>query len=238
VLLSSVFLGAFTVAFVAIADPYKIPASGDHPLTTPIWAMLGQFDKNEVYVWNESVGELLLGTYLVISQIVLVNLLIAMMGDTYGTIKERADEEWKFGRMVTVQETTVRMSALPPPFNLLTTVPAFLRVMVWSKLTGQSAEDYDLLKDGAEQDEKSKEAELAAQHQAKRAKQKVAKKLLRKLKLNEEQMPINLEDGFAELRENQQQMSETLATITRQLASQDKRASTRSAITSMMQSNR
>ena len=238
VLLSSVFLGAFTVAFVAIADPYKIPASGDHPLTTPIWAMLGQFDKNEVYVWNESVGELLLGTYLVISQIVLVNLLIAMMGDTYGTIKERADEEWKFGRMVTVQETTVRMSALPPPFNLLTTVPAFLRVMVWSKLTGQSAEDYDLLKDGAEQDENSKEAELAAQHQAKRAKQKVAKKLLRKLKLNEEQMPINLEDGFAELRENQQQMSETLATITRQLASQDKRASTRSAITSMMQSNR
>lgn len=239
VLVSSVFLGAFTVAFVAIADPYKIPDTGDHPLTTPIWAMLGQFDKNEVYVWNEYVGELLLGLYLVISQIVLVNLLIAMMGDTYGTIKERADEEWKYGRMVSVQETTVRLSATPPPFNLIVTVPSWWRINVWDPLVkGKSDGEYNLLRDDdVDMDSaEAKAAEKELQSKAKKAKQKVAKKLLRKLKLSEEQMPMPSEDSFQELRENQHQMAESLQTIMRQLSSQAK--GTRPRIGSPMMSTR
>ena len=57
-----------------------------------MWAMLGNFDEHEVMRWNPTVGAALLWLYVVVAQIILVNLLIAMMGDTYRLLKERADE--------------------------------------------------------------------------------------------------------------------------------------------------
>ena len=124
-LVSLVFTGGFTVAFVAISDPAAVHASPDHPITVPMWAMLGVFDVHEVDRWNPGIGAILLWLYVVVAQIILVNLLIAMMGDTFGTIKERADEEWKFGRIRSVMEATERMHPVPPPFNLPITFLAF-----------------------------------------------------------------------------------------------------------------
>ena len=39
--------------------------------------------------------------YVMVSNVLLVNLLIAMMGDTYARIKENADTEWKVRVRVT-----------------------------------------------------------------------------------------------------------------------------------------
>lgn len=82
--------------------------------------------------WNPNVGQLMLWSYLVVSNIVLVNLLIAMMGDTYGTIKEKADEEWKFGRLRSVVEANERMHPLPPPLNLPITFSYFIFIKLGS----------------------------------------------------------------------------------------------------------
>ena len=81
-LISSIVLIAFTVSFVSITDPYVIEDSGAHPITAPLWAMLGSYDLEEVHDWNPSIGKPMLYAYLVASQVVLINLLIAMMGNT------------------------------------------------------------------------------------------------------------------------------------------------------------
>jgi len=131
-LVSGIFLAAFTVAFVTISSPDAIGhGDGDaSPITVALWTMHGAFDQHEVGQWNPQVGEPLLWLYLLISNIVLVNLLIAMMGDTYSEIKHKADEEWKFGRLRSVVQTTERMSPIPPPLNL----PITLWLLVWRYL--------------------------------------------------------------------------------------------------------
>lgn len=70
----------------------------------------------------------MLWVYVMISNVLLVNLLIAMMSDTYSDIKEKADVEWKFARVSSVLEAIERTHPLPPPFSL----PLMLwRFLVW-----------------------------------------------------------------------------------------------------------
>ena len=218
VLVSIIFIGAFTTAFVAISDPTHIETSDDHPLTVPIWAMLGTYDKNEVSRWNESIGEIMLGTYLVISQIVLVNLLIAMMGYTFGAIKENADEEWKFGRLRSVLEASERMSPLPPPFNLPQTSFALMHRMLWadlhpaikSRILWLFGQDFETLTDEDES------YDYAA---AKKAKQKVAKRLLLKLRKQEEEEGPGIAGALAEIKEQNERFVDMLQAQAAQIVS-------------------
>ena len=176
-LVSMVFLGAFTIAFISIADTTKFDAGKDHPMTVPLWATLGTFDVHEVTEWNPSVGQAMLWLYVLVSNVILVNLLIAMMGHTFGVIKERADEEWKYGRLASVLEATERMSPVPPPFNLPITLTHFFRhYILGHELTEQNSHGPD---------------QREAMSIAKKAKQKVARKLLLKYKRH-------LEDQAAE----------------------------------------
>lgn len=41
-------------------------------------------------------ASLLLWIYFVLSQVVLLNLLVAIMGDTWQQIRENSDDEWKY----------------------------------------------------------------------------------------------------------------------------------------------
>ena len=170
-LVSMVFLGAFTVAFISISDTSFIDQGGDHPVTVPLWATLGFFDVHEVHQWNPEVGQAMLFMYVVVSNVILVNLLIAMMGHTFGVIKERADEEWKYGRLASVLEATERMNPMPPPFNLPVTLGHFIKTEVLG-MHNESART-------AQEDENMSIA--------KKAKQKVARKILLKYRLQLEQ---------------------------------------------------
>ena len=51
------------------------------------------------------------GLYLLISLVILMNLLIAMLTDTYQEIEEESDKEWKFGRakLIRNMQKTVRL---------------------------------------------------------------------------------------------------------------------------------
>merc|ERR1712167_389792 len=95
--------------------------------------------------------------YVIVSQIILVNLLITMMGHTFSVI-----------------QATERMSPVPPPLNLPQTSYAFVMTNIVSVLCPQYTpvekdrnDGYDLSK-------------------AKKAKQKVAQKLLLKLKRSQD----------------------------------------------------
>jgi len=178
-ILSSIVLLAFTVSFTAIANPYVVEGSGNHPLFAPIWAMLGSYDLVEVHEWNPSVGKTMMWIYLLISQVVLVNLLIAMMGNTFSEVREHADSEWKFGRLKSVIEVTERFSALPPPLNLGLTLWTLMEVIHRKITTGYM----DKLAQGKGS---LGEAELTELAEAKKAKARVARKLLFALRCKEE----------------------------------------------------
>ena len=89
-------------------------------------AMLGSFDETAVYAWNHEMGPLLLWIYALLSTVVLVNLLVAMMADTYTEVKSMSDEEWKFGRLHATIEAAGRYMAVPPPLNLPATLLTLL----------------------------------------------------------------------------------------------------------------
>ena len=52
-----------------------------------------------------------------VTVIVLINLLIAMMSDTYQRIHAKSDIEWKYGLAKLIRNTSIT-SGTPPPLNL------------------------------------------------------------------------------------------------------------------------
>ncbi|XP_053323897.1 serine/threonine-protein phosphatase 6 regulatory ankyrin repeat subunit B-like [Spea bombifrons] len=68
------------------------------------------------------------GVYLIVTLIVLINLLIAMMSDTYQRIQAQSDTEWKFGRATLIRDMT-RKPGAPSPFNLLTNLFYYVRLL-------------------------------------------------------------------------------------------------------------
>ncbi|KAJ0172577.1 hypothetical protein K1T71_011716 [Dendrolimus kikuchii] len=61
------------------------------------------------------------GSYSVINIIVLLNMLIAMMSNSYQIISERADTEWKFARSNLWMSYFEDGDTVPPPFNIIPT---------------------------------------------------------------------------------------------------------------------
>lgn len=57
----------------------------------------------------------------------LINLLIAMMSDTYQRIQAQSDKEWKFGRAILIRQMNKR-SATPSPINMLTKLYIVIKV--------------------------------------------------------------------------------------------------------------
>jgi hypothetical protein len=114
----------------------------------------------------------MLWLYVIFSNVVLVNLLIAMMGHTFETMIEEADLEWKFGRLQSIIECNDRFCAVPPPFNLPITLFAFLSFMYRKATTGTG-----------EQSAKAKDEDQIADIKVANQKlDKVAKRLLYSLK--------------------------------------------------------
>jgi len=83
-------------------------------------AILGDLGDNTMDWMTETrgFGVVLLLAYSLITQVMLVNLLIAMMNDTYSKVKENSDKEWKFYRYCLIVDY-ITNSPYPPPFNLV-----------------------------------------------------------------------------------------------------------------------
>ncbi|KAI1722541.1 ankyrin repeats (3 copies) domain-containing protein [Ditylenchus destructor] len=77
--------------------------------------------------------KLLFGIYMMVTLIVLINLLIAMMSDTYQRIQAQSDKEWKFGRAILIRQMNKR-SATPSPINMLTKLFIVVKVAYRNRL--------------------------------------------------------------------------------------------------------
>lgn len=106
--------GTFELLYFAIfgmVDPENMPPLNNHP-----W-------------WSYYLLKSVLGVYMLISFIMLVNLLIAMMTDTYCDIQAESDVEWKFGRCKQFRNMT-KTASTPSPVNLFTKVFAYLTILL------------------------------------------------------------------------------------------------------------
>ncbi|XP_076865963.1 transient receptor potential cation channel, subfamily N, member 1 [Brachyhypopomus gauderio] len=161
------FHTAFSLSLAAICQPVYPAGGGGNasegagpaegaelsPLDISIllfYALFGLTEQEDIPTLDRSpaaaaaLAHLAFGVYLVVTVIVLVNLLIAMMSDTYQRIQAQSDTEWKFGRAVLIRDMS-RKSGTPAPFNLLTSL--FLHLKVLCKHGGKqcSAKGRDLM---------------------------------------------------------------------------------------------
>ena len=86
--------------------------------------VLGELSKGVVPDFGYTLAQIVFGLYSLITIIVLVNLLIAMMSDTYQRIQSQSDLEWKFGRAKLIRKLE-RSTRTPAPLNLLTTAVGY-----------------------------------------------------------------------------------------------------------------
>lgn len=108
----------------------KFPDLHNSPLWAPVWGLLGDFDLDVVenaIGWNSagapptrSIVPLTILVYMLMANVVLVNLLIAQMSSTYETLMEVATEEWIFNRAHLILEFKDSKRTLPPPLNIFT----------------------------------------------------------------------------------------------------------------------
>lgn len=97
------------------------------------WASFGMvgleaFELAGIKSYTRFWGLLMFGSYSVINVIVLLNLLIAMMSNSYAMIDEHSDTEWKFARTKLWMSYFEESSTLPPPFNIFPTVKHLMKI--------------------------------------------------------------------------------------------------------------
>ncbi|KAM8977612.1 short transient receptor potential channel 4 [Pelodytes ibericus] len=105
-------------------------------LQSLFWSIFGLIN---LYVTNvkpkheftEFVGATMFGTYNVISLVVLLNMLIAMMNNSYQLIADHADIEWKFARTKLWMSYFEEGGTLPPPFNIIPSPKSIWYLFKW-----------------------------------------------------------------------------------------------------------
>ncbi|GLH08834.1 Transient-receptor-potential-like protein, partial [Gryllus bimaculatus] len=98
------------------------------------WASFGgigidSFELAGIKSYTRFWGLLMFGSYSVINVIVLLNLLIAMMSNSYAIIDEHSDTEWKFARTRLWMSYFEESATLPPPFNVFPTPKLLFKVL-------------------------------------------------------------------------------------------------------------
>ncbi|XP_047515859.1 transient-receptor-potential-like protein isoform X1 [Pieris napi] len=97
------------------------------------WASFGMvgldsFELAGIKSYTRFWGLLMFGSYSVINVIVLLNLLIAMMSNSYAHIDKHSDVEWKYARTRLWMSYFEDSPTLPPPFNILPTPKRVMKI--------------------------------------------------------------------------------------------------------------
>uniref|UniRef100_A0A8C1Q464 Transient receptor potential cation channel, subfamily C, member 7b n=1 Tax=Cyprinus carpio TaxID=7962 RepID=A0A8C1Q464_CYPCA len=127
--LYSYYLGAkYNPAFTTVEESFK----------TLFWSIFGLSEVISVVLkydhkFIENIGYVLYGVYNVTMVVVLLNMLIAMINNSYQEIEEDSDVEWKFARAKLWLSYFDEGRTLPAPFNLVPTPKSFYYLIIWVK---------------------------------------------------------------------------------------------------------
>ena len=108
----------------AESDLWQRTAATSSSFVLAFWAIHGDNLGHEPLAQPRLVA-LLLWVYFMLSQVVLLNLLVAIMGDTWQQISQHADDEWKMLKVQAIEEY-FELHHIPPPFNAPQLVYALL----------------------------------------------------------------------------------------------------------------
>ncbi|XP_060682915.1 transient receptor potential cation channel subfamily C member 2b [Hemiscyllium ocellatum] len=99
------------------------------------WTMFGMEEPSSVdlteFVVAEFVGRILYGIFTIIMVIVLLNMLVAMITNSFQKIEDDADVEWKFARSKLYLCYFREGLTLPVPFNIIPTPKSFFYMIRW-----------------------------------------------------------------------------------------------------------
>ena len=85
----------------------------------PFWAMYGEFGElGDLSSSGGAMGTFILWSWSFVAQVLLINILIAMMTETYETVKRNADNEWRYSRVFVVDEFAGSVYDVPSPFSM------------------------------------------------------------------------------------------------------------------------
>ncbi|KAJ1366541.1 anthranilate synthase component I [Parelaphostrongylus tenuis] len=118
-------------------DPkYRSVSSIYYASETLFWAMFGQIDLShfslkQAHYLTEWTGRTIFGSYSCFAIIVLLNMLIAMMSNSYQYISNQCDMEWKFARSRLFLDYFDDAATLPPPFNIIPSPKSFYYGLTW-----------------------------------------------------------------------------------------------------------
>ncbi|KAK7469918.1 hypothetical protein BaRGS_00036081 [Batillaria attramentaria] len=119
---------------------YKSFANLFEILQSLYWAVFGLVDLEHAelqprfkHEFTEIVGKLMFGSYSFVALVVLLNMLIAMMSNSYQLIYSQADEEWKFARSKMWISYFDEGGTLPAPFNTIPSPKTLFYILVWFK---------------------------------------------------------------------------------------------------------
>ncbi|XP_047449245.1 short transient receptor potential channel 4b [Mugil cephalus] len=105
-------------------------------LQSLFWSIFGLIslyvtNVDQKHEFTEFVGTTMFGTYNVISLVVLLNMLIAMMNNSYQHIADHADIEWKFARTKLWMSYFEEGGTLPSPFNIIPSPKSVYYILGW-----------------------------------------------------------------------------------------------------------
>ncbi|KAL2096073.1 hypothetical protein ACEWY4_008221 [Coilia grayii] len=127
---------AFLCGMNNIYVPYVIsPNLGkfNETINFLFWTMFGVANQDYVdmpeYVLAEFIGRILYGVYTLVIVIVLLNMLIAMITNSFQKIEDDADVEWKFARSKLYLSYFREGLTMPVPFNIIPSPKAFFYVV-------------------------------------------------------------------------------------------------------------
>eukprot|EP00928_Gymnodinium_smaydae_P004861 TRINITY_DN11664_c1_g1_i1.p1 TRINITY_DN11664_c1_g1~~TRINITY_DN11664_c1_g1_i1.p1 ORF type:complete len:1203 (+),score=270.10 TRINITY_DN11664_c1_g1_i1:78-3686(+) len=126
-----VLLGIMSLGFSCALTPLLYPSAAarwDRGVTWGFWAIFGEVAHDGAQEGSQwiscGIGFLKYSLYLT-SNVLLVNLLIAMLNDTYVANKDESKREWAFNRVDAVLEfASPEAHILPPPLDLVVSVQA------------------------------------------------------------------------------------------------------------------
>ena len=116
----SAFFAIVMPGYVVYGDLITLPGY------QPFWGLLGEFDLEAISTYvpaggadpNSTLVPVAMYAYIFVATIVLINLLIAQMGDVYGEVKEKAREFWAFEFLSDTVREYKDYRKLPAPFNI------------------------------------------------------------------------------------------------------------------------
>ncbi|XP_036393581.1 short transient receptor potential channel 6 [Megalops cyprinoides] len=203
--LYSYYLGAKqNDAFTTVEESFK----------TLFWAIFGLSEVKSVVINNghkfiENIGYVLYGVYNVTVVIVLLNMLIAMINNSFQEIEDDADVEWKFARAKLWFSYFEEGRTLPVPFNLVPSPKSVVSMVSWlrdlvlpvRRQSGDQKVDMELNELGQSKDSSGGSSPCPSRYQ------KVMKRLIKRYILKAQTDKESDEVNEGELKEIKQDIS-------------------------------